>query len=803
MNRRTVAAWLWALVVGLLLAHNAYLWLSERLAPDSDILALLPVENRDPALQKAFRHMIESAQQRLIVLVGADDWGTAGRAADSYLDVLASHKNLLQPDEDLSPHAQQDWLALFEKHRLVLVTSADEAALRSRSNPYWIDVALTKLYSPFGGIKPGAWQDDPFGLFGEWLQARARETPVRPRDGRLFVGDGSRQYVVLPFTVRVPAFSMAAQTALTPLLEQARQAARNSDPQVEVVAAGVILYAAAAAEQARWELSTIGIGSLFGIVALIWLTFYSLKPIALIMLSVGVGCLGALSICWLLFERIHLLTLVFGASLIGGAQDYGVYFLCHRLGADKEPLDSHQLLRRLLPSLTLALVTTVVGYLALALTPFPGLQQMAVFSALGLIFAWVTVVFWFPALASGGEAKRIAPMARWCAASLEHWPRLRLDRLTPSTLLAAGLLAALAIVGALRLRVQDDVRLLQNPPKQLIDDQIKLSRLLDAPAPAQFFIVRGANSEIVLRREETLKQRLDALIEGKIISGYQAVSNWVPSLHTQELRRQLIDQRLLNGAGALAALAARIGSDDHWIGATRERLLASAGKLTAEDFLSASASTPVRHLWLGQVQGSYASIVGLRGVNARGLPQLRQAGSGLDGVQWLDQVGEISAVLARYREYMSWVVLLSYFAVYGLLYRRYRTETWRVIMPTALASLVTLALLGLTGQSLQLFHVLALMLLLGVGVDYGIFLQEEPSRRDPVAWLAVVLSALGTILSFGLLGLSKTPALQAFGLTMLIGTTTVWFLAPCFAAATERKQETIQPEGAADGMISK
>jgi predicted exporter len=151
---------------------------------------------------------------------------------------------------------------------------------------------------------------------------------------------------------------------------------------------------------------------------------------------------------------------------------------------------------------------------------------------------------------------------------------------------------------------------------------------------------------------------------------------------------------------------------------------------------------------------------------------------------------------------MSWVVLLSYFAVYGLLYRRYRSETWRVILPTALASLVTLALLGLTGQALQLFHVLALMLLLGVGVDYGIFLQEEPSRRDPVAWLAVVLSALGTILSFGLLGLSKTPALQAFGLTMLIGTTTVWFLAPCFAAATERKQERIQPEGA-DGMISK
>jgi predicted exporter len=91
-----------------------------------------------------------------------------------------------------------------------------------------------------------------------------------------------------------------------------------------------------------------------------------------------------------------------------------------------------------------------------------------------------------------------------------------------------------------------------------------------------------------------------------------------------------------------------------------------------------------------------------------------------------------------------------------------------------------LALLGIAGQSLQLFHVLALMLILGVGVDYGIFLQEHGIRRDPIAWLAVVLSALSTLLSFGLLSLSKTPALQAFGVTMLIGTTVVWLIVPCF-----------------------
>ena len=106
---------------------------------------------------------------------------------------------------------------------------------------------------------------------------------------------------------------------------------------------------------------------------------------------------------------------------------------------------------------------------------------------------------------------------------------------------------------------------------------------------------------------------------------------------------------------------------------------------------------------------------------------------------------------------------------------------------------LALALLGLAGQSLQLFHVLALMLLLGVGVDYGIFFQEHPGGRDPIAWLAVVLSALSTLLSFGLLSLSKTPALQAFGSTILIGTVTVWLIVPCFGREQPHRIEPVTP----------
>jgi predicted exporter len=505
------------------------------------------------------------------------------------------------------------------------------------------------------------------------------------------------------------------------------------------------------------------------------LAFRSIKPIGLILLSIAIGCLGALSVCSLVFEKIHLITLVFGASLIGVAQDYGIYFLCQRFSANSE-IDPWQLLRRILPALILALVTTVIGYMGLALTPFPGLRQMAVFSITGLIFGWLTVALWFPPLAREHDGKAL-PLVERCAVGLMGWPHIRRNRATYSSLAALAILAA---IGWFRLGAQDDVRSLHNPPKKLLDDQVKISELLDLPTAAQFFLLRGATPEILLEREETLKTRLDPLVERNLLTGYHAISNWVPSAQRQTSRRLLVEKALLSDDGALPALAKQIGEDRHWVAAIGTRFLAPAEPLTVDEFLKAPASEPWRHLWLGKSADGYASVIALSGVGKAGLAALLQAADGLQGVQWVDKVGEISSVLAKYRYAMSWALLLSYLAVYGLLYPRYALAGWRALGPTALASIATLAILAIMGKGIELFHILALMLLLGIGVDYGIFFQEQGRADDGAAWLSVALSALSTLLSFGLLALSKTPALQAFGLTMALGIITVCLIVPFF-----------------------
>jgi predicted exporter len=533
-------------------------------------------------------------------------------------------------------------------------------------------------------------------------------------------------------------------------------------PGARVLAAGVPLHAEAAAVQASREVNTIGWGSLIAILLLMWLAFRRGRPLLLVALSLLVGCAVALSVTAWVFGQVHLLTLIFGASLIGVAEDYGIHYFASRQA--RSGVVPQRVMQGVLPGLWIALATSVLGYLVLGLAPFPGLRQMSLFSAVGLIAAFVTVWLWFPLLDRGD-----IPPNRWAgrvAGSLARWPRLVL------TARSAALLAALAVAvgaGLWQLRGSDDLRHLQSSPPELLRQQREVGRLLGAPSPLQFFLVTAASEEELLAREEALTARLSALARDGALAGYRALSDWVPSQ-----ARQAADAAL-----TARAESAALAGVNRALGEALVRPSYAAAPLTLQAWAAHPASAGARDLWLGRLSAdTVGSVVMLRGLReAAQLPRLAAAAEGLAGVRWVDRTAELSALLGRYRAAMGWLLVLSHVVVLLALLWWHGRSAWRAWAPTLLASAGALALLGALGQPLQLFNVLALALLLGVGVDYGIFLLEHPD--DGSAWLAVVLGATSTALAFGLLALSSTPALRAFGLTLLIGLLLVTLIAPC------------------------
>ncbi|NTX35597.1 MMPL family transporter [Myxococcus sp. CA039A] len=754
---RNRAAILWLLVVLAVGVHQVQFWRSARL--DTDVLALLPEDEQAPEVDAATRKLADQAGRELVLLVGAPDWASAQRAADLVTAELSKDTSLLSPSA-LDASSLDAALELYRPYRDRLLTPAQRTWL-SRATPEELGgTALMKLYQPAGPHLTD-WEADPLGLWPDWWAARASESTARPRDGRLWLSGEGREWVLLAWHSQVSAFALGADGNITTVVDRARAAVTTQVPGSRVVAAGVPLYAEAAASQASNEMSTIGIGSLVAVLVLVWLTFRSVRPIILVGVSLGIGCAVAMSVTALVFERVHLLTLVFGSSLVGVAEDYGFHYFAARQG--KPPSERGPLMRSLLPGMVMALLTSVVAYLALGVAPFPGLRQMALFSATGLVGAFLTVACWFPTLDTG--ALPVTSFSTRFATSLARWPRFASTR---AWWVGTAALVLFIIGGLWRVRTRDDVRQLQGAPAHLIADQRELGRLLGLPSPAQFFLVGGQDEEQVLAREASLKARLDPLVTDKVLAGYRAVSDWLPSAEQQRSDAKLSARA---EAQAVAAVAQATGEEP-----TRARFADDV--LTPERLLASPASAAIRQQWLGRLGEKHFSIVMLRGLNDPSvLPRIADAAQGLEGVRWVDKTQEISRLLERYRRLMGGLILLGYVAVLLLLVVRFRREAWRAWLPTVVGTLVTLAVFGWVGEPLQLFSVLGLMLLLGMGVDYGIFMLEHPGEGS--AWLAVALAGVSTLLSFGLLGLSATPALRSFGLTMLLGEVTIWLLTPC------------------------
>jgi predicted exporter len=190
--------------------------------------------------------------------------------------------------------------------------------------------------------------------------------------------------------------------------------------------------------------------------------------------------------------------------------------------------------------------------------------------------------------------------------------------------------------------------------------------------------------------------------------------------------------------------------------------------------------------WLETESGSYASLVYLLGV--KNTDPILAGTRDMEGVRFVDQVTGISEVLMKYRQLTNKMILAAYALIFLILIGRYGfSRAATVLIPPLLAAAATFALLGFTGQPLTLFNSLAILLVLGLGIDYTIFLAESRDSR-PITMIGILYSTITTVLAFGLLTFSGTPALKSIGMTVFYGIILTLLLAPVAKSDKNSKQ---------------
>jgi predicted exporter len=198
--------------------------------------------------------------------------------------------------------------------------------------------------------------------------------------------------------------------------------------------------------------------------------------------------------------------------------------------------------------------------------------------------------------------------------------------------------------------------------------------------------------------------------------------------------------------------------------------------LHVDSWLAAGWSKPFRHLWLGEAGGTIASMVIPTGSFT--VDNLAKTAGKVPGVVLVDNAGEISNLFGEYRRRGTFSLVFAYALIFAVLLPKYGPRGAALaVIPVGVAGIVVLATVALAGFPVNLFTLFGMVLLLGIGMDYSIFLAEAGEHRE-AAFLALSLACFTTMLSFGLLMLSSTPALQSIGLVVLVGTPTALVLSP-------------------------
>lgn len=636
-----------------------------------------------------------------------------------------------------------------------------------------------ELMRPTGALIKRVAPGDPLLLYPAQLRRleAARAGGLSLVDGQ-FIADGKHALVLL--ATRSSPFDAAAQAPLQAAIAAAF--AEAAPPGVTLEQSAVARFALAAEGSMRADISRISTVSLLGLLLLFAAMFRSPRLIALSMAPLVVGVLAALASCLLLFGAVHGLTLAFGATLIGVCIDYSVHLFNHHL-LDPPQGGPEQSARRIAPGLWLGALTTVAGFAGLAWTSFPGLREVAVFASVGVLAAVLATRFWLPALMP--RELRAGRLPRALASGLQR----AVDGLgrRRKALLALPIAALLVTaIGLTRLRWSDDLKLLTaTDPVMLAEDEGVRARVARMDS-GRFVVAIGSGPDLASADEAALVvndavyEQLSAAQAAGELDEFRSLHTFVRSAASQQrslaaLQAPELPERLaaaFTSEGFTAGAFARFFSDMSEV----------PGPLRLADLQGSPLADLVRsfRVELAGPQPTVAVLSLVRGVKEGGALARRLAAA--PGSHYFDQSATMASAYGRYRERTLELMSLGLVGVFALLWLRYRRVMLALsaFAPAVLAAGATIGLLALAGVTVGLLHVVALLLVLSMGVDYGVFLAE--SRADPAGFAATLLSVLlacaSTVLAFGLLAMSASPALQAIGLTVGIGVLLSLVLAP-------------------------
>ncbi len=590
--------------------------------------------------------------------------------------------------------------------------------------------------------------------------------------------------------IDLDAQQRAMESALHAFETAKQETANAADASVQLSGPGV--FSALSRERIKSDATRFSTIATALVIMLVWWVYRSPRVVALGLLPVATGVLAGIAAVALVFGSVHGITLGFGATLIGEAVDYGIYLftLIRRDNQSNEHINSatdvvenssaHRTMKLIWPTLRLGVMTSICGFSAMMLSDFPGLQQLGVFSVAGLIAAVLATRFVLPNLLPHDFQIRDGSLGQKLASLAHAAPRLR----RPLTFAVIALVAA-GVINRQSLW-NDDISNLSpiSLSEQKRDEELRTA--LGAPDVRFMVVTESADLETTLQAAEKAAVALAALRDAGLIRSFDTPTQFLPSEAAQNARKQALPaadtlRARLDEAVVSAGFSRNVFEPFLTdVEATRTRPLVHRSTLDGTQLATKVdallVQKPNRVTAILPIQGMHEDQESqqkvIAAMAALGAPNASGA-LALPNIRLMDMKTETNELYQTYRHQALAYALAGVVAIALLLWVTTRSisRTARLLLPLAAAVIVTAATLLALGVSLSIFHLVALLLVIGVGSNYVLFFDQQLTKDGSLApvMLSLVVCNLSTVFGFGVLALSSMPVLKAIGGTVAIG----------------------------------
>ena len=732
-------------------------WLvSQHLQLSGDLRKFMPAA-RTPEQKLLIDELGEGPGSRLLLLAlsGADPATLAAQSQALRAALAADPRYTLVSNGDAALESIPERLRTY---RYLLSPGTDARPLDAASLREELALRVQDLGSPAASLIEPLLPSDPtletLKLAEAWQPANA---PQRLHDVWF---DRAGRRALLVVETRAAGFDPTGQEDAVRAIEAAFAKTKAGTP-ARLQMTGPGAFSVEIGGRTQREASLIGTVDSIGLVLLLWLAYRSWRtPLfgVLPLASAGLAGLGAVA---LLFEGVHGITVAFGFTLIGVVQDYPIHLFSHQ----RAGLSPWRNARAIWPTLATGVVSTCIAYVTFLASGVEGLEQLAVFTIAGLGTAALATRFALPAL--------VDPAPRDPA----HSPRLgalwrRVARLPRPRWSLLALAIGAVLVVALRPGAfwQNDLSKLTPvaPDAMALDTQLRGE--LGAPDVRYVLALHGRDAQAVLEASERLRPALDALQARGAIAGYDMAARYLPSAALQRARQAALPSRQALEAWLQSALADSPFRANAFVPFVEDVAAARAAPpLQPRDLAGTPLQATIAGLLLERTAGATA-LVSLTGLSD---PEAVATTAAANGARLMDLKQASESLVAEYRQRvllaLGAAALLLALTVWIAL--RDPRRVARVLLPMALTTLLVLAVLRAFGVELNLFHLVALILAAGLGLDYALFFDHAgDDRADQLRTLhALIVCSLMTLLVFSLLGLSSIPVLRAIGTTVTLG----------------------------------